>query len=132
MSKYTIDELKEHHYRCNGNREDLKIHERAGCFCCLKIFPASEVIHFVGDGYTAHCPKCDIDSVIVDDGVNEFSPELLSALQYEYFEKEPDWNSILNNPASTDGANDFVSLFEAALQRAAEEDTPPHSGEAAS
>ena len=58
MSKYTIEELKAHHYRCNGNRDDLKIHERAGCFFCLKIFPASEVIHFVGDGYTAHCPKC--------------------------------------------------------------------------
>ena len=56
MSKYTIDELKEHHYRCNGNREDLKIHERAGCFFCLKIFPASEVIHFVGDGYDLWIP----------------------------------------------------------------------------
>lgn len=88
MSKYTIEELKAHHYRCNGNRDDLKIHERAGCFFCLKIFPASEVIHFVGDGYTAHCPKCSIDSVIVDDGVKEFSPELLQAMHLYWFEND--------------------------------------------
>lgn len=127
MSKYTIGELKQHHTRCNGNREDLKLHERAGCFCCCKIFPASEVIHFVCDGDTAQCPKCGIDSVIVDDGVNEFSPELLSALQYEYFEKEPDWNSIPNNAAG----EEFRARFDAALQRAELEETPPQSGEAA-
>ena len=128
MSKYTIEELKAHHNRCNDNRDDLKIHERAGCFFCLKIFPASEVIHFVGDGYTAHCPKCGIDSVIVDDGVNEFSPELLSALQYEYFEKEPDWNSIPNNAE----VEECRARFEAAIQRAELEETPPQSGETAS
>ena len=128
MSKHTIEQLKERHDRCNGDREALKNSERAGCFCCLKIFRASEVIHFVCDGDTAHCPKCGIDSVIVDDGVNEFSPELLSALQYEYFEKEPDWNSIPNNAE----VEEFRARFEAALQRAELEETPPQSGEAAS
>lgn len=128
MSKYTIEELKEHHNRCNDNRDALKLHERAGCFCCCKIFPAREVIHFVCDGDTAHCPKCGIDSVIVDDGVNEFSPELLSALQYEYFEKKLDWNSIPNNAE----VEEFRVLFEAAIQRAELEETPPQSGETAS
>ena len=127
MSKYTIEELKEHHDRCNDNRDALKLHGRAGCFCCLKIFPASEVIYFVCDGDTAQCPKCGIDSVIVDDGDKEFSPKLLSALQYEYFEKEPDRNSF---PIDLEG-DEFRARFEAAIQRAELEEKPPQSGEAA-
>ena len=40
-----------------------------GCFYCLKIFPPSEVTEWMeegGDGETALCPRCGIDSVIGD------------------------------------------------------------------
>jgi len=90
MSDYTSEQLKLHHQRCYCNREALQKSDRAGCFQCLEIFPSSEVVGFVCDGDDAHCPKCGIDSVIVDDGIHEFSFQLLKALQYEYFEKEPE------------------------------------------
>lgn len=91
MPKYTDEQLRFHHTRCHRNRESIQASKRAGCFWCLEIFPASEVTAYIdhppsGD---AHCPKCGIDSVIADDEVNEFSPELLRALKQQYFEKKP-------------------------------------------
>lgn len=111
MSKYTIEELKEHHYRCACNKEDLEINERAGCFFCLEIFPASEA-YYPAEDHTAHCPRCDIDSVIVDDGINEFSQELLSALQYEYFIKEVDWGDGSSQPKSKDEIDSEIKEFQ--------------------
>lgn len=88
MAEYTEDQLRFHHSRCSRNREVIQSSKQAGCFHCVKIFPASEVTAFIdhppsGD---AHCPKCGIDSVIADDGVNEFTSELLSALRKQYFD----------------------------------------------
>jgi hypothetical protein len=90
MSDYTSEQLQLHHRRCNGNREALRKNDRAGCFQCLEVFSSSEVVGFVCDGNDAYCPKCGVDSVIVDDGIHEFSLQLLQALQYEYFEREPE------------------------------------------
>ncbi len=132
MSQYSQEELKRHHDRCSGNRGALAISKLAGCFHCQEIFPAKAVIAFVSDGDDAYCPKCSIDSVIVDDGINEFTPELLSALRHRYFEEPHDWSAVLNNPTRQAEIEEFRKLFEEAVRSAELEETPPQSGEAAS
>ena len=120
MTKYRDDELRFHHTRCHRNRETIQSSQQAGCFCCLEIFPASEVTAYIdappsGD---AHCPRCGIDSVIADDGLNEFSPELLRALREVYFmsEEERLEAGIVRPP--------FKSLFDLLLEGGVPPDAP--------
>ncbi len=119
MTKYTPEQLQFHHTRCHRNRETIQSSERAGCFCCLEIFPASEVTAYIdapssGDAY---CPRCGIDSVIADDGLNEFSPELLSALKYEYFEKEAEPFVVPLSKEEQEECESIRKQFEAALAK---------------
>ena len=95
MTAYTEKYLADFHRRSLKNREAIQAAKQVGCFQCCKIFPASEVTEFTENGQSADawCPKCGIDSIIVDDGVNEFAPELIQALYERYFEV-PDGPSI--------------------------------------
>lgn len=87
MNTYTDEYLGAMHRRSLQNREAILAAEQVGCFECCEIFPASEVTHFTVNGQSADawCPKCGIDSIIANDGVNEFSPELIKALNERYF-----------------------------------------------
>lgn len=87
MTAYTEKYLAAFHRRSLKNQEAIQGAKQVGCFQCCKIFPASEVTEFTENGQSADawCPKCGIDSIIVDDGVNEFTPELIQALYERYF-----------------------------------------------
>jgi hypothetical protein len=66
-----------------------------GCFYCLAIFPASEVIDWVGEeqaasgdltkGDSALCPRCGIDAVLPSSAVSTLSPELLAQMRAFWF-----------------------------------------------
>lgn len=57
----------------------------AGCFCCLKAFPAKDVCEYSEDGDTALCPKCGIDSVVGDATGYEITPDALRDLRELWF-----------------------------------------------
>ena len=40
-----------------------------GCFQCLNVFPAAEVIDWIDDGVTPLCPCCGSDALV--DGVTD-------------------------------------------------------------
>ena len=118
MSKYSKDQLRFHHSRCHRNREDIQSSQTAGCFHCLEIFPASEVTAYIdappsGD---AHCPRCGMDSVIADDGLNEFSSELLKALHLYSFRSITDPWPSLTSKASEEEIREMTELFEQRLR----------------
>ncbi len=37
-----------------------------GCFCCLQIFPAADIIDWIDDGDTPLCPHCGMSSLLPD------------------------------------------------------------------
>lgn len=59
----TEDHIRAHVWCCN-HRQTLRESTLCGCFYCLEVFPPSELEDWVGDGDTALCPRCGIDSVI--------------------------------------------------------------------
>ena len=36
-----------------------------GCFHCLEVFEATEVIDWIDDGETPLCPRCGVDAVMI-------------------------------------------------------------------
>ncbi len=60
-------EILEAHDHCNHNYKEIQESEICGCFYCLKTFPPSEIIEWLGLNFSkdsAVCPKCGIDSVL--------------------------------------------------------------------
>ena len=46
-----------------------------GCFHCLEVYEATEVIDWIDDGETPLCPRCGVDAVMI--GVTDLA-ELLT------------------------------------------------------
>ncbi|WP_070807541.1 hypothetical protein [Tractidigestivibacter scatoligenes] len=48
------------------NQDMIESADMCGCFYCLAAFKPGEITEWVddGDGYTAICPRCGVDSVI--------------------------------------------------------------------
>lgn len=67
-----------------SNKQDLMKSDKAGCYYCRKIYPASEVKEFIEGEDTALCPKCGIDSVLPD-SVYDLSIEKLRELHQFWF-----------------------------------------------
>jgi hypothetical protein len=71
------DLLAAHHHASN-NRAEIEASRICGCFCCMQIFPPSEILGWTGldaadfdnpealDGGTALCPRCGSESVLGD------------------------------------------------------------------
>lgn len=82
--KYNITDAGVHHLCCN-NRTGVEDSEQCGCFYCCKIFPAEDVIEYVGvHKRNALCPRCGIDSVLPDVWI-ELSKGLLIAMKQRWF-----------------------------------------------
>lgn len=68
-----------------SNKEALSNSTNAGCYYCLRIYPASEVAEFLEVEDTAICPYCDIDSVLPDNTPIELNKANLEELQEYWF-----------------------------------------------
>ena len=80
------DHIKAHDH-CNGNLDELRVSETAGCFYCCSIFPATEIEDWVDEGKCALCPKCGIDSVIGSASGYPITKEFLEKM-YDYWFSE--------------------------------------------
>jgi hypothetical protein len=72
------------HKFCTGNKVSIEQGKSCGCFYCLNIFPANEVIDYIEPEDTAICPYCGIDSVICDKDIN-FDKAFLTKMKSYWF-----------------------------------------------
>ena len=80
-----MSKISEIYHYSSQHRALLQQSECCGCFCCLETFAYSEIEDWCDDEQTAMCPHCGIDAVLGSAAVEEFSPELLQAMQAVYF-----------------------------------------------
>ena len=85
-------DLKVVHKYCSGHGKQIADSQFVGCFYCQRIYAATDVVDWcddppsmgLGDGSTAICPHCSIDSVLPD-SIVAITPELLSAMNKRWF-----------------------------------------------
>lgn len=63
MSTSEADLTRAHRHSMR-NWTYIKASTRCGCFHCLSMFDAREVVQWTDNGETALCPICGIDSVL--------------------------------------------------------------------
>ena len=85
--KLTDMQSKLYHSHTIRNREEINLSEYCHCICCTKSYPSPIVINFIkdGDGETALCPYCGIDSIIGDSCGLEINQEILTELNKRWF-----------------------------------------------
>ncbi len=77
-------DIKIAHQFSKSNKADISRSNYCGCFHCMEIFSANEVVEFVDSENTALCPKCKIDSVICDEKV-KFDKHFLEKMNKYWF-----------------------------------------------
>ena len=84
-----MSQLEDAHKHASKHREEVLRSELCGCFYCGALFAPYEIEEWVDEpdapGATAHCPKCDIDSVIGDASGFPVTPEFLTRMKNRWF-----------------------------------------------
>ena len=85
--KLTEEQSKFYHSHTIRNRKEIDQSEYCHCISCIKSYPSPIVKDFIkdGDGETALCPYCGIDSVIGDFCGLVINQEILTALNNRWF-----------------------------------------------
>lgn len=83
-------DIREAHDHSSNNRQEVQDSSMSGCFYCLEVFKSSEVVDWVdedssGQGQTALCPRCGIDSVVGDKAGYPLSAEFLGKMKAHWF-----------------------------------------------
>lgn len=82
-------DLEEAHERSRLSRAAIErgaTYKRiAGCFCCQKLFSASDVLEFLRDPERAICPLCHVDAVLLDDPSFPVNSRMLAACRRHHF-----------------------------------------------
>ncbi|PTY02227.1 hypothetical protein DB347_24460 [Opitutaceae bacterium EW11] len=78
------------HQCSSGHRKEVLSSSECGCFYCISIFVPAEIEEWVdedkdGEGQTALCPKCGIDSVIASDSGYPITRDFLSGMHEVWF-----------------------------------------------
>lgn len=78
------------HAHSSQHRAEIMDSTLCGCFYCGARFPPSEIVEWAdedegGEGQTALCPKCGIDSVIGDRSGFDISEEFLATMKAHWF-----------------------------------------------
>jgi hypothetical protein len=73
------------------HRAEILASASCGCFCCLKIFPPSQIANWYDQSQTARCPHCGIDSVIGSGSGYPITADFL-------IQMEDHWFGILQHP----------------------------------
>ena len=58
--------LTEAYTHASNHRREIEASSLAGCFHCLAVFPARQIVDWVDGGATGICPRCGMDSVLGD------------------------------------------------------------------
>jgi hypothetical protein len=90
MVKYDYSKIHRH---CGWHENEVMKSEKCGCFSCLKIFPASDIVEWIdepetcprGEGRTAVCPNCGIDAVLPENAEYELSEGFIKDMGQEFF-----------------------------------------------
>jgi hypothetical protein len=81
-------ELKLAHRHSSNHRRQIEASQVCGCFHCLAIFAADEILGWIdeprGDA-TACCPRCAIDAVIGSASGFPITREFLGAMRGYWF-----------------------------------------------
>lgn len=120
MSKYTYRELDTAHQRssCHGHLVDVA--KDCACFRCLGHFEVSEIKNWIGEGATktAMCPRCFMDTVLIEDKLDRVPDDLLQAMQDEYFgpvmsdEEYDEYLESIPVVSAEEGYKSFEALWE--------------------
>lgn len=75
------------HKASTCNKEAIGKSQLCGCFHCLGIYPANDVVEWIEDNgdLTAECPKCGVDSVIPDASGISLNADFLAAMNKRWF-----------------------------------------------
>jgi len=65
------EDMKKAFEHTGDHREEIMASTSVGCFYCCNVFPKTQIEKWVdedkeGQGHTALCPKCGVDSLIGD------------------------------------------------------------------
>ena len=83
-------DIREAHAHSINHRREVLASSLCGCFYCCATFTPSEIFDWIdqradGEGQTALCPKCGIDSVIGNKSGYEISEKFLSDMNSHWF-----------------------------------------------
>ena len=89
VAGFPVD-IQRAHTHSGNHRAEVTASTLCGCFYCCESFPPAEIAKWVdedrtGEGQTALCPKCGIDSVIGDDAGFPVSQAFLAAMKAHWF-----------------------------------------------
>lgn len=83
------EDIRKAHQHSSGHRTELGESTSCGCFYCCSVFPPERIEEWVdevnGEGQTALCPVCGIDSVIGDRSGFPISDEFLRRMRRHWF-----------------------------------------------
>jgi hypothetical protein len=83
------DEIRKAHDHSSEHRSEVAGSKVCGCFYCCSVFPPTRIEEWVdevnGQGQTALCPMCGVDSVIGDRSGFPVSPEFLKRMKSYWF-----------------------------------------------
>jgi hypothetical protein len=82
--------IRNAHRHSSQHRAELLESEKCGCFYCQQIYSPSEITDWTdsdatGQGQTALCAKCGIDSVIGDRSGFPITPDFLAEMNRHWF-----------------------------------------------
>ena len=77
--------LTEAYLHASDHRREMEAGRLAGCFHCLEIFPAGQVVDWLDGGRTAVCPRCGKDSVLSDRFGAPLKRPFLARMQARWF-----------------------------------------------
>ncbi|HMF43502.1 MAG TPA: hypothetical protein VKQ32_22670 [Polyangia bacterium] len=84
------DDIQAAHKHSINHRPEIIASTLCGCFHCRDTFAPARITEWVdeaddGQGQTALCPMCGIDSVIGDQAGFDLSPEFLGRMHHHWF-----------------------------------------------
>ncbi|HEY4592684.1 MAG TPA: hypothetical protein VIJ61_09775 [Thermoanaerobaculia bacterium] len=88
------EDVRGAHLHSSQHRAEIGESSLCGCFYCCSTFPPSEIEEWVdknaaGEGQTALCPRCGIDSVIGDRSGFPVTKEFLEKMKAHWFSEAP-------------------------------------------
>ncbi len=85
------EDVRGAHAHSSKHRTELMESKLCGCFYCCQIFAPNEITEWIdegpdGEGLTALCRKCDVDSVIGDKSGFPITQEFLQRMKSYWFD----------------------------------------------